>query len=93
MNRRVHEDPNDAFTFALDSATRSSTVAKIPRGEKFTRNTGIVRGRLGRPEAEPDQLEQVRRLLAQGKRIVNTPKACALDVSTRNGRRAVKRSN
>jgi hypothetical protein len=43
---------------------------------------GIVRRRLGRPGAEPEQLEQSRQLLAEGKGIINTAKLFELDTST-----------
>jgi hypothetical protein len=39
---------------------------------KFITKTGIVRRRLGRPGAEPQQIEHARQLLAQGKRFINT---------------------
>jgi hypothetical protein len=39
---------------------------------KFIIKAGIVRRRLGRPGAEPQQIEQARQLLAQGKRFINT---------------------
>jgi hypothetical protein len=39
---------------------------------KFIIKAGIVRRRLGRPGTEPQQIEQARQLLAQGKRFINT---------------------
>ena len=48
----------------------------------FITKAGIVRRRLGRPGAEPEQLEQARQLLAQAKGIVNTARVCKLGTST-----------
>jgi hypothetical protein len=60
-----------------DRPTRS-IKAKNARGEKFTSNAGIVHSRLGR-HGGPSRItsSRFRRLLAQGKGIVNTAKACA----------------
>ena len=60
----------------------NSIKAKIAKDGKFETKDGIVRRRLGRPGAEPHQLEQARQLLAGGKGIVNTAKACGLGTST-----------
>jgi DNA invertase Pin-like site-specific DNA recombinase len=46
-----------------------SIKAKIAKNGKFETRAGIVRRRLGRPGAEPHQLEQARQLLADGKGI------------------------
>ena len=56
--------------------------AKVAKDGKFVTKAGIVRRRLGRPGAEPEQLEQARQLLAQGKGIINTAKLCKLGTST-----------
>jgi hypothetical protein len=60
----------------------NSVKATVARDKRFTTRAGIVRSRLGRPGAPPHQLEQARQLLASGKGIVNTAKACGLGVST-----------
>jgi len=53
--------------------------AKVAKNGKFVTKAGIVRSRLGRPGAAPEALEQARQMLAEGKGIVNTAKACGLD--------------
>jgi DNA invertase Pin-like site-specific DNA recombinase len=60
----------------------NSIKAKIAKDGKFETKAGIMRSRLGRPGAAPAALEQARQLLAQGKGIVNTAKACKLGTST-----------
>lgn len=56
---------------------------KVRRGEKYvSKKSGIARARLGRPGASPEQVARARALLAGGKGIVNTAKACGLGVST-----------
>jgi DNA invertase Pin-like site-specific DNA recombinase len=60
----------------------NSIKAKIAKDKKFVTKAGIVRSRLGRPGAEPHQLEQARQLLAAGKGIINTAKECKLGTST-----------
>src|SRR5262249_27256507 len=47
-----------------------------------TRPAGMVHRRLGRPGAEPHQLEQARQLLVERKGIINTEKLCKLGTST-----------
>jgi len=56
--------------------------AKVVKDGKFITKAGIVRRRLGRPGAVPEQLGQARQFLAQGKGIVNTAKVCKLGTST-----------
>jgi DNA invertase Pin-like site-specific DNA recombinase len=56
--------------------------AKIAKDGKFETKAGIVRRHLGRPGAEPHQLEQARHLLVEGKGIINNAKACGLGTST-----------
>jgi DNA invertase Pin-like site-specific DNA recombinase len=56
--------------------------AKVAKDGKFTTKAGIVRLRLGRPGAKPEQLEQARQMLAAGKGILRTAKDCKLGTST-----------
>src|SRR5262249_39092603 len=56
--------------------------AKIARDGKFESKAGVVRTRLGRPGAEPHQIEQAKQLLAAGKGIVSTARACGLGTGT-----------
>jgi DNA invertase Pin-like site-specific DNA recombinase len=57
--------------------------AELARNRKFvSKKSGVVRTRLGRPGATPEQLERARQLLAEGKGILNTAKACELGTST-----------
>src|SRR5215467_11780630 len=57
--------------------------ARVAKDGKFvSKKTGIVRSRLGRPGANPEQLAQARQLLAEGKGILNTAKLCGLGTST-----------
>jgi len=57
--------------------------AKVTKDGKFvSKKTGIVRSRLGRPGANPEQLAQARRLLAAGKGIIYTAKQTKLGSGT-----------
>jgi DNA invertase Pin-like site-specific DNA recombinase len=57
--------------------------AKVAKDGKFvSKKSGIVRSRLGRPGANPEQLEQARQLLAAGKGILFTAKLTRLGTST-----------
>ena len=54
----------------------NSIKAKIAKEWKFETKGGFVRSRLGRPRAEPKQLEQAKQMLAEGKGIIRTAKDC-----------------
>ena len=56
--------------------------AKIERDGQFKSKTGKVRKRLGRPGAEPHQIEHARRELAKGLGIGKTAKLTGLGVGT-----------
>jgi DNA invertase Pin-like site-specific DNA recombinase len=56
--------------------------ARIARDGKFETKAGIVRRRLGRPGAEPEQLAEARRLLSEGKGIIYTAKQTKLGTGT-----------
>jgi len=57
--------------------------ANVAKDGKFvSKKTGIVRSRLGRPGAAPEQLAQARELLAQGKGIIFTAKQTKLGTGT-----------
>jgi DNA invertase Pin-like site-specific DNA recombinase len=56
--------------------------AKIDKGEKFVSRTGVVRTKLGRPGAEPEQLAEARKMLGQGVGILTTAKRVGLGVGT-----------
>jgi DNA invertase Pin-like site-specific DNA recombinase len=60
----------------------NSIKAKLAKDGKFETKAGIVRGRLGRPGAEPHRLDQARQLLAGSKGILNTARACGFGTST-----------
>jgi hypothetical protein len=60
----------------------NSIKAKIAKDKKFVTKAGIVRSRLGRPGAEPKQLEQAKQLLAAGKGIIYTAKQTKLGTGT-----------
>jgi hypothetical protein len=59
-----------------------SIKGKLAKDKKFVTKAGIVRYRLGRPGAKPEQLEQARQLLAEGKRIIFTAKQTKLGTGT-----------
>jgi DNA invertase Pin-like site-specific DNA recombinase len=63
-------------------AGMANIKARIAKDGKFTTKAGIVRSRLGRPGAEPEQLEQARQLLAAGKGILYTARQAKLGTST-----------
>jgi DNA invertase Pin-like site-specific DNA recombinase len=64
--------------------------ARIAKDGKFETKAGIIRRRLGRPGAEPEQLAEARRLLAEGKGIIYTAKQTRLGTGTvRNLKRAL----
>src|SRR5262249_55937234 len=56
--------------------------AKVAKDGKFTTKAGVIRYRLGRPGAKPEQLEQARQLLAQGKGIIYTARQTKLGTGT-----------
>jgi DNA invertase Pin-like site-specific DNA recombinase len=60
----------------------NTVKAKIARDGKFTSKAGIVRTNLGRPGARADAIEQAKQLLAGGKGILNTARACGLGTGT-----------
>jgi DNA invertase Pin-like site-specific DNA recombinase len=56
--------------------------ARIARGEKFTSKAGIVRSRLGRPGAEPEEVEEAKRRLKKGDGILRVAKELGLGTGT-----------
>jgi DNA invertase Pin-like site-specific DNA recombinase len=56
--------------------------ATIERHGKFTSKAGVVRTRLGRPGAEPDQIERARIELAKGVGIAKTARLTGLGTGT-----------
>jgi DNA invertase Pin-like site-specific DNA recombinase len=56
--------------------------ARIAKDGKFETKAGIIRRRLGRPGADPEQLAEARRLLAEGKGIIWTAKQTKLGTGT-----------
>jgi DNA invertase Pin-like site-specific DNA recombinase len=60
----------------------NSIKAKIAKDGKFETKAGIVRRRLGRPGAEPEQLAEARWLLSEGKGIIYTAKQTKLCTGT-----------
>ena len=60
----------------------NSIKAKLAKDKKFVTKAGVVRYRLGRPGAKPEQLEQAKQLLAAGKGILFTAKETKLGTST-----------
>jgi DNA invertase Pin-like site-specific DNA recombinase len=56
--------------------------AKVARGEKFTSKVGVVRSRLGRPGAAPEDVEQAKIRLSAGDGIVRVAKDLGLGVGT-----------
>jgi DNA invertase Pin-like site-specific DNA recombinase len=60
----------------------NSIKARSAKDGKFETKAGIMRSRLGRPGAEPKQLEQAKQMLAEGKGIIRTAKDCGLGNST-----------
>jgi DNA invertase Pin-like site-specific DNA recombinase len=56
--------------------------AKLVRGEKFTSKAGVVRSRLGRPGAAPEDVEEAKRRLRAGDGILRVAKEIGLGVGT-----------
>jgi DNA invertase Pin-like site-specific DNA recombinase len=56
--------------------------AKIARGEKYESKAGVVRSRLGRPGAAPEDVEQAKIRLSAGDGIVRVAKELGLGVGT-----------
>jgi hypothetical protein len=56
--------------------------AKIARGEKYESKAGVVRSRLGRPGAAPEDVEQAKIRLKAGNGIVQVAKELGLGVGT-----------
>jgi DNA invertase Pin-like site-specific DNA recombinase len=56
--------------------------AKIARGEKYESKAGVVRSRLGRPGAAPEDVKQAKIRLSAGAGIVRVAKELGLGVGT-----------
>jgi hypothetical protein len=56
--------------------------AKIARGEKYESKAGVVRSRLGRPGAAPEDVEKAKIRLKTGDGIVRVAKELGLGVGT-----------
>jgi DNA invertase Pin-like site-specific DNA recombinase len=56
--------------------------AKVARGEKFTSKAGVVRSRLGRPGAAPEDVEEAKRRLKKGEGILRVAKELGLGTGT-----------
>jgi len=64
------------------NAGLSAIKAKIKRDGHFTTRSGIVRGRLGRPGAEPKQIARARHELAKGLGIGKVARMTGLGTGT-----------
>jgi hypothetical protein len=64
-------------TLGVAAEPGAMRLVKVARDQGFTTKVGVWRRRLGRPGAEPEQLE-AKQLLAQGKGMVPGPRAMRL---------------